>query len=634
MNAIRLTAAQATVRYLAGQLVSDARQTVPYFAGVWAIFGHGNVAGLGEALHGVRDVLPTLRAHNEQGMAHAAIAFAKQMRRRRAMVCTTSIGPGATNLVTAAALAHVNRLPVLLLPGDVYASRRPHPVLQQVEDFSDGTLSANDCLKPVSRYFDRISRPEQLLDALPRALATLLDPASCGPVTLAFCQDVQAEAFDFPASFFTPRLWSIRAPRPDPAELDQLANLLRTAKAPLIIAGGGVSYARAGTEAALAEFALRTGVPVAETQAGKGSLAWDHPLNLGAIGVTGSSAANAAAAQADLVVGLGTRLQDFTTGSRALFGRPECRLAQVNISPYDAHKHGAVSVVADVGATLDDLARLLTDWRTPPGWTQVATARIADWNVAWETATAPAPVGRAAAIDARAGSTAARDTHVSKPLPTDAQVLGAVWRKAADDAIVVCAAGGLPGELHKLWRTRRPGGYHVEYGYSCMGYEIAGAVGVKLAEPAREVHVLVGDGSYLMMNSELATAVMLGLKLIVTVLDNRGFGCINRLQKSIGAEPFNNLLADAPQIDFAAHAASLGARAQKAADLSQLEAALEQARVADRTCVIVIETDPDSTTDAGGAWWDVAVPEVSDSKSVMEARAAYEKRITKLQRGN
>ena len=627
MNTARLTAAQATVRYLASQLVSDARQTVPYFAGVWAIFGHGNVAGLGEALHGVRDVLPTLRAHNEQGMAHAAIAFAKQMRRRRAMVCTTSIGPGATNLVTAAALAHVNRLPVLLLPGDVYASRRPNPVLQQVEDFADGTLSANDCLKPVSRYFDRIIRPEQLLDALPRALATLLDPASCGPVTLAFCQDVQAEAFDFPASFFGPRLWYIRAPRPDPAELDQLANLLRTAKAPLIIAGGGVGYARAGTEAALADFALRTGVPVVETQAGKGSLAWNHPLNLGAIGVTGSSAANAAAAQADLVIGLGTRLQDFTTGSRSVFARPECRLAQVNICSYDAHKHGAVCVVADVGATIEDLAMLLTGWRAPSGWTEAATARIAEWNDAWEKATA-ADDSRPA-NDARAASRPPDGNQ----LPTDAQVLGAVWRKAADDAIVVCAAGGLPGELHKLWRTRRPGGYHVEYGYSCMGYEIAGAVGVKMAEPSREVHVLVGDGSYLMMNSELATAVMLGLKLIITVLDNRGFGCINRLQKGIGDEPFNNLLPDSPQIDFAAHAASLGARAQKVADLPQLETALAQARVADRTCVIVIETDPDSTTQAGGAWWDVAVPEVSDSKSVMEARAAYQERITKLQRG-
>jgi len=613
MSTARLTAAQATVRYLAGQFVSDAGQTVPYFAGVWAIFGHGNVAGLGEALHGVRDVLPTFRAHNEQAMAHAAIAFAKQKRRRRAMVCTTSIGPGATNLVTAAALAHVNRLPVLFLPGDVYASRRPDPVLQQVEDFSDGTVSANDCLRPVSRYFDRITRPEQLLDALPRALATLLDPVNCGPVTLAFCQDVQTEAFEFPTHFFAPRRWSIRAPRPDPGELDQLAGLLRKAKAPLIIAGGGVAYAHA--EAALADFALRTGIPVAETQAGKGSLGWEHALNLGAIGVTGSSAANTAAAQADLVVGLGTRLQDFTTGSRTLFSGPECSLAQVNICPHDAHKHGAVSIVADVGATITDLAAWLADWQAPLAWTQSTTARIAGWNEVWEKATAPTGTG----------------------LPGDAQVLGAVWRKAADDSIVVCAAGGLPGELHKLWRTRKPGGYHVEYGYSCMGYEIAGAVGVKMAEPEREVHVLVGDGSYLMMNSELATSVALGLKLIVTVLDNRGFGCISRLQKSVGAEPFNNMLAGSaranpPVVDFAAHAASLGALAQNVTSLSELEAALEQAQMADRTSVIVIETDPGFTTAAGGAWWDVAVPEVSESKSVREARAAYEAK-TKKPRG-
>jgi 3D-(3,5/4)-trihydroxycyclohexane-1,2-dione acylhydrolase (decyclizing) len=609
MNTIRLTAAQGTVRYLAAQLVNDGRQTVPYFAGVWAIFGHGNVAGLGEALYAVRDVLPTLRAHNEQAMAHAAIAFAKQLRRRRAMICTTSIGPGATNLVTAAALAHVNRLPVLLLPGDVYASRRPDPVLQQVEDFSDGTVSANDCLAPVSRYFDRITRPEQLLDALPRAMATLLDPASCGPVTLAFCQDVQAEALDFPAHFFAPRLWSIRAPHADPHELQRLGDLFWKSKAPLIIAGGGVAYSRAGTEAALADFALRTGVPVVETQAGKGTLPWDHPLNLGAVGVTGSSAANAAAAEADLVVGLGTRLQDFTTGSRALFANPDLKFVQVNISPYDAHKHNAVSVVADVGATIADLGACLAGWRAPQVWTDTATGRIAEWNEACERAMAPVPS--------------------ASGLPTDAQVLGAVWRKAAEDAVVVCAAGGLPGELHKLWRTRKAGGYHVEYGYSCMGYEIAGAVGVKLAAPTREVHVLVGDGSYLMMNSELATSVMLGLKLVVTVLDNRGFGCINRLQKSVGGEPFNNLLPDStaagrPAIDFAAHAASLGAHACKVAGLAELEAALEQARTVARTCVVVIETDPDSTTTAGGAWWDVAVAETSASAAVKQARAAYD----------
>ena len=609
MSTVRLTAAQAMVRYLACQLVDHADGVVPYFAGVWAIFGHGNVAGLGEALYGARDVLPTLRAHNEQGMAHAAIAYAKQMRRRRAMVCTTSIGPGATNLTTAAALAHVNRLPVLLVPGDVFATRGPDPVLQQVEDFADGTVSANDCLRPVSRYFDRINRPEQLLDALPRAMATLTDPASCGPVTLAFCQDVQAEGWDFPASFLTPRKWSIRAPRPDRRELDQLVAVLKGARAPLIIAGGGVPYARA--EALLAEFSRRSGIPVAETQAGKGSLTWEHPLNLGGVGVTGSSAANAAAAQADVIIGLGTRLQDFTTGSRMLFAR-SATLVQVNISSYDAHKQGAVTVVGDAAEVLAALESALTGWRAPAQWTAAATARASEWRSVCEQVTAPTAGAR----------------------PGDAQVLGAVWRQVPADAIVVCAAGGLPGELHKLWRVRAPGGYHLEYGYSCMGYEIAGGLGVKLAAPEREVHVLVGDGSYLMMSSELATSVMLGLKLVVTVLDNRGFGCINRLQRGTGNAPFNNLLGEAvPEVDFAAHAASLGARSEKANGIAELEAALGRARDSDRTYVIVIETDPNAASDVGGAWWDVAVPEVSSSESVNHARAAYEQNVHKRRRG-
>ena len=610
MKTLRLTAAQAAVRFLAAQRIEDAGQTRPYFAGVWAIFGHGNVAGLGEALQAAGDALPTFRAHNEQAMAHAAIAFAKQSRRRRAMVCTTSIGPGATNLVTAAALAHVNRLPVLFLPGDVYAGRRPDPVLQQVEDFADGLVSANDCLRPVSRYFDRISRPEQLLDALPRAMATLTDPVCCGPATLAFCQDVQAEAGDYPEAFFAPRIWRLRAPPPDPVELGALADLLRTARKPLIIAGGGVAYA--GAEAALAEFAAATGVPLAETQAGKGALTFDHPLNLGAVGVTGSSAANAAAAEADVIVGLGTRLQDFTTGSRALFAAPGRRLVQVNVAAYDAHKHGALAVVGDAGAALAGLGDILAGWRAPAEWTTAATGRLEAWNRAWATATATAaPEGG---------------------LPTDAQVLGAVWRQASEDAVVVCAAGGLPGELHKLWRVRRRGGYHVEYGYSCMGYEIAGGLGVKMAEPGREVHVLVGDGSYLMLNSELATSVMLGRKLIVTVLDNGGFGCIDRLQRSLGGEPFNNLLASSrherlPRIDFAAHAASLGAVSEKVATIGELEAALAQAQASDRTYVVVIDTDPVSTTEAGGAWWDVAAPEVSERPAAMRARAAYEAQI-------
>ncbi|HMA00246.1 MAG TPA: 3D-(3,5/4)-trihydroxycyclohexane-1,2-dione acylhydrolase (decyclizing), partial [Steroidobacteraceae bacterium] len=578
MTTVRLTAAQAAVTYLSRQFVETEPGPVAYFAGVWAIFGHGNVAGLGEALHSAGAVLPTFRAHNEQGMAHAAIAFAKQSRRRRAMICTTSIGPGATNLVSAAALAHVNRLPVLFLPGDVHASRRPDPVLQQIEHFGDGTISANDCLKPVCRYFDRITRPEQLLDALPRTMAILLDPAACGPVALALCQDVQTEPCDFPQEFFQPRIWRIRASRPDPRELADAIMLLKSAQAPLIVAGGGVLYA--GAEAALASFALESGIPVAETQGGKGALSWDHPRNLGGIGVTGSSAANAAARAADLIVGIGTRLQDFTTGSRALFA-PDSKRVQINVAAYDVHKHGAFSVVGDAGAVIEALRLELGGWRTPAAWTERASAGAAEWNTLCDSAMAPAP----------------------QVLPSDAQVIGAVWRAASPDAVVVCAAGGLPGELHKLWRTRSPGGYHVEYGYSCMGYEIAGGLGAKLAVSDREVHVLVGDGSYLMMNSEIATSVMLGQKLIITVLDNKGYGCINRLQVGLGCAPFNNLLADTrhrelPRIDFAAHAASLGAVAENVAGLPQLEAALERARASDRTHVVVIETDPMSTTAA------------------------------------
>ena len=612
MGTVRLTAAQAMVRWLCAQRVpaaedADGGADVPYFAGAWAIFGHGNVAGLGEALASAGDALPTWRAHSEQGMAHAAIAYAKQARRRRAMVCTTSIGPGATNLVTAAAVAHVNRLPVLLVPGDVYANRRPDPVLQQVEAFGDGTATANDCLRPVSRWFDRITRPEQIIDSLPRALATMLDPASCGPATLAFCQDVQAEAFDYPESFFVPRTWWMRAAPPDPRELDALVAALRGAKRPLLVCGGGVRYA--GGEAALAALAEATGLPVAETQAGKGALRWDHPSQLGAIGVTGSSAANAAASEADVVVGLGTRLQDFTTGSRTLF--PRANLFQVNVQPYDAHKHGASAVVGDARLVLEALRERLRDWRVPAEAGARDRAAVASWNAAVDAATAGAP---------------------DVALPGDAQVIGAVQRTLGDDAVLVCAAGGLPGELHKLWRTARPGGYHLEYGYSCMGYEIAGGLGAKMAEPDREVVVMVGDGSYLMLNSELATSVMLGRKLIVVLLDNRGFGCINRLQQATGSPGFNNLLADArhealPSIDFAAHARSLGADAEHVADLGQLEAALRRARAATRSVVVVVDTDPLRTTDAGGWWWDVAVPEVSERDAVRAARRDYEGRV-------
>lgn len=554
-----------------------------YFGGVWAIFGHGNVAGIGAALSEVEDVLPTWRAHGEQGMAHAAIAFAKAHRRERAMACTTSIGPGATNLVTAAAVAHANRLPILLLPGDVFASRRPDPVLQQIEAFHDATVSANDCLRPVSRLFDRITRPEQLIDALPRAMAVLTDPAQCGPVTIALCQDVQAETFAYPATLFRKRLWRRRRHAPDAGELADLVARIRAARAPLIVAGGGVLYARA--EAALAAFAVATGVPVAETQAGKGALVWDHPQALGAIGVTGSDPANQAAAQADLILGIGTRLQDFTTGSRRLFA-PGAVLAQVNVAVHDAGKHDALPVLGDAGVTLELLAEALAGWRVPPGWEARCRDGVRAWNADWQATMAP-----------------------DDALPSDAQVIGALWPAVMDDAVVLCAAGGLPGELHKLWRVRAPGGYHAEYGFSCMGYEIAGGLGAKLAMPERDVVVLVGDGSYLMLNSELATSVAMGLKLIVVLLDNGGFGCIQRLQQATGGRAFNNLRApQAPAIDFVAHARSLGAHAEAVA-LRDLAAAVARARAADRSTVLVLRTDPDRASAIGGHWWDVPAPE-------------------------
>lgn len=599
MSTVRLTAAQALVRYLGAQANEDGECLV---AGVWAIFGHGNVAGLGEALYHAGDALPTWRGHNEQGMAHAAIAYAKAHNRKRVMAVTSSIGPGATNMVTAAALAHVNRLPVLLLPGDVFANRVPDPVLQQVEDFQDGTVSANDCFRPVSRYFDRITRPEQLLTALPRALATLVDPAECGPATLALCQDVQAEAWDYPEAFFRPRTWAMRRQRPDPRELDRAVEVLRAARAPLLIAGGGVHYS--GACDTLAAFAERRGIPVAETQAGKSALPWTHPCNFGAVGVTGTESANALAREADLVVAVGTRLQDFTTGSWSLFRNPAVRLLAVNAAAFDAGKHDAVAVVGDARTTLEELDAALGDrvFALPN------QASKEEWDRAADAATRATDHGA---------------------LPSDAQVVGAVQRTMADNGIIVCAAGGLPGELHKLWRSPRRGDYHLEYGYSCMGYEIAGGLGVKMARPDADVVVVVGDGSYMMMNSELATSVMLGLKLTVVVLDNRGFGCIDRLQRATGGASFHNLLDTARRrqpsaIDFAAHAASMGAAATHVDGVAGLEAALVEARSNQRSTVIVIDTDPAAATEAGGHWWDVAAPEVSQRAEVVAAREAYD----------
>ncbi|MGA9866090.1 MAG: 3D-(3,5/4)-trihydroxycyclohexane-1,2-dione acylhydrolase (decyclizing) [Acetobacteraceae bacterium] len=608
METIRLTAAQALVRYLRAQRAEVDGREVPLFAGCWAIFGHGNVAGIGEALYQARADLPTYRGHNEQGMALAAVAFARASNRRRMMACTSSIGPGAMNMLNAAGVAYANRLPVLLLPGDVFASRRPDPVLQQIEHWSDATVSVNDCFKPVSRYWDRITRPEQLLSSLPRALLTLTDPVECGPATLSFCQDTQTEAFAYPAEFFDRRVHPMRRPGADADEALRAADIIRRARRPLIVAGGGVLYS--GAADTLRDFAATHSIPVAETQAGKGAVAWDHPQAVGAIGVTGGTAANILAREADVILAIGTRLQDFTTGSRALLpGR--ATMVHLNIQPFDAAKHDGVPLVGDARRTLEELGVALRGHVAPRS--SRVTALVADWNAIVDAATAP---GNAA-------------------VPTDAQVVGAVNRAAGARGIVVCAAGGLPGELHKLWRTGSPGGYHVEYGFSCMGYEIAGGLGVKMACPDREVYVMVGDGSYLMLNSEIQTSVMLGHKLIVTILDNRGFGCIDRLQRVCGGASFNNLVetvdhkARESWVDFAAHAASLGAASEKVAGIAELEQALERARSADRTYVVVIETDPGASTEQGGAWWDVAVPEVSERQEVRDARAAYEKARTR-----
>ncbi|MCR9157662.1 MAG: 3D-(3,5/4)-trihydroxycyclohexane-1,2-dione acylhydrolase (decyclizing) [Rhodobacteraceae bacterium] len=605
---IRLTAAQALVRYLTAQLNEEGDT---FIAGCWAIFGHGNVAGLGEALYTVRDTLPTYRGHNEQTMAHTAIAYAKQLRRTRAMAVTSSIGPGATNMVTAAALAYVNRLPVLLLPGDMFANRGPDPVLQQPEVFSDGTVSANDCFRPVSRYFDRITRPEHILTALPRAFRTMTDPAECGPVTLAFCQDVQAEAYDYPISFFEPRVWHRRRIHPDPHELHRAVEVIRAAKRPVIVAGGGVHYSDATAD--LKSFAEAHNFPVVETQAGKSALPWDHPLNLGPIGVTGGEPANTTCAEADVVIGIGTRFQDFTTGSWGLFANPNRTLISLNVQAYDAMKHSAMPIQADARAGLTELAIELAGY--------APDAPAASLKEGWFAKVDPLT-----------------DAPEGNQLPTDMQVVGAVQRASADNTVVMCAAGTMPGELHKLWKAGKPGSYHMEYGFSCMGYEIAGAMGIKMAQPDADVICFTGDGTYMMANSEMATAAMMGIPFTIVVTDNRGFGCINRLQMGTGGAEFNNLLdhsvhANPSAIDFAKHAEAMGAVSVKVGSIAELEDALSKRHEQTVPYVVVIDTDPYPSTEHGGTWWEVGVPEVSDRA---EVRAAHEKAVTnkKLQRAD
>jgi 3D-(3,5/4)-trihydroxycyclohexane-1,2-dione acylhydrolase (decyclizing) len=601
MTTIRLTAAQAMVRYLAAQRNVNGESLV---AGCWAIFGHGNVAGMGEALHGGRDTFPTYRGQNEQTMAHTAIAFAKQLKRTRFMAVTSSIGPGAINMVTAAGLAYVNRLPVLLIPGDVFASRGPDPVLQQIENFSDGTVTVNDCFRPVSRYFDRITRPEHLLTALPRAMRVLTDPAECGPVTLSFCQDVQAEAYDYPEAFFDGKVWGLRRPFPDMNEVHEVAALIKAAKRPVIIAGGGVHYSDATEN--LADFAEAYRIPVVETQAGKSALPWDHELNYGPVGVTGATSANAICEKADLVIGVGTRFQDFTTGSWSLFKGKDRKLVSINVTAYDAMKHGAVPLCADAGVALTVLHQALGNWKAPK-----PAAGLKD---AWFASVDPL-------------TDAPKD---SNNLPTDMQVVGAVQRASNNDTVVMGAAGTMPGELHKLWKSPRPGAYHMEYGFSCMGYEIAGALGIKMAEPTRDVICMVGDGSYMMANSEMATAAMMGISFTVVITDNRGYGCINRLQMYTGGAEFNNLYAHAnvetqPQINFAAHAAAMGATSVKVSSIAELETALAKRATIKGPYVVVIDSDPYPSTPHGGTWWQVGVPEVSTRKTVQTAHAKFKK---------
>lgn len=610
MKKIKLTTAQALIAYLCAQHIMleefGRLKKRLLFAGGFAIFGHGNVAGIGQALFEHREQLPTYRAHNEQAMAHSAIAYAKAMRCQRMMFATSSIGPGATNMVTAAALAYVNRLPLLLLPGDIFATRHPDPVLQQAENPMDATVSVNDCFRPVSSFWDRITRPEQLLHSLPNAIAVLTDPARRGPVTISMPQDVQSFAYDYPQDFFRPRVREIRRLQPDKNELNNVVEALKKSKKPFIVCGGGVLYSQA--EKLLAKIAAKRCLAVGETQAGKGALAFNHPSNMGAIGVTGTSAANQMAKEADLVLAVGSRLQDFTTGSRSLFQNPKVQLIQLNSGALDISKHDALPLLGDALAGLQAIDSKLGNWKAPKLWQEKMSDKQAAWNKV---------SGKVCTYDVKTRA---------RRFPSDAEVVGAVNNFCDGNSTVVCAAGSLPAELHKHWRSDNPLSYHVEYGYSCMGYEIAGGMGVKMAYPKRDIVVMLGDGSYLMLNSELASSCMLGIKIILVILDNRGFSCISRLQQACGEDKFNNLLDDKntihknpSKVDFVMHAKSLGADAEKLDDLSQISAALERAMKSVNSYAIVIDTDPNISTKEGGAWWEVGVPEVSTKIAVRKA---------------
>lgn len=613
---IRLTMAQAIVRYLVNQYTEIDGVRVPLFAGAFGIFGHGNVTCLAEALEAVQDRLPTWRGQNEQSMALAAIAYAKAKKRRQIMVATSSVGPGATNMVTAAAVAHANRLPVLLLCGDTFTNRLPDPVLQQVEHFGAPSTTVNDSFRAVSRFWDRITHPAQIIAALPQAVATMLDPADCGPAFIGLPQDIQEIAYDYPAEFFEEKTWQIARPRASADQIEAAVKLLKTAKKPLILSGGGVRYS--GAEQMLADFAVRFGIPIAETIAGKGGVVHNHSAYVGPMGIEGTDAAKTLAEGADVILAIGTRLQDFTTGSWTTFAR-DARFVNINTARFDAGKHRSVPVVGDALVTLQEISAALGDWSCPPAHMQNAQALYADWNKEIDKGQAP----------------------TNAETPSYAQVIGVVNQQAKPEDIMVTAAGGLPGETIKNWRCKSPYSFDCEFGFSCMGYELAGGWGHAIAKQGKGVPiVLVGDGSYLMMNSDIYSSVLSGHKMIVIVCDNGGFAVINRLQTNMGGAGFNNLLADCrvadkdniPYVDFTAHAAAMGAYARHCDSLSDLEQAMAWAQTTDRTTVLTIRTDAYKWT-PGGADWYVGVPEVSERESVREARATQEEFRKKQRQG-
>ena len=603
----RLTTAQAIIAFLQNQHVERDGVERPFFAGCFGIFGHGNVAGIGQALHQAPD-FPYYLCRNEQAMVHTASAFAKMSNRLRTLVCTTSIGPGATNMITGAAAATINRVPVLLLPGDIFARRNVAPVLQQLESPATQDISVNDCFRPVSRYWDRIYRPEQILTSLPEAMRVLTSPADTGAVTLALPQDVQAEAFDYPAALLEKRVWTIQRPRPDAEMFRRAVEWIRASRSALIIAGGGVIYGEATD--ALSRFAAQTGIPVAETQAGKGSLCYDHGQALGAMGVTGTPGANILAREADLVIGIGTRYSDFTTASKTAFQNPAVRFLNINIADFDACKHSGLPLVADARVALEELAQALQGYRVDDAY----RSRIGLFRLEWEK-----EVDRIHNLD-------------HGPPISQGEVIGVVNKVSGPRDVVVCAAGSMPGDLHKLWRARDPKGYHLEYGYSTMGYEIAGGLGIKMADPSREVYVTVGDGSYLMMAQEIATSVQEGHKLTIVVVDNRGFSSIGGLSRACGSGGFGTeyryrssggLTGDPIEVDYVANAASLGARAERVHTRGELAQALEAARGHDRTSVVVVPTDINARVSGYESWWDVPIAEVSEVEAVRAARQAY-----------